>query len=41
MNGPVLDVYVDSKLVGTLTEEAGSGVFTYLPDVPRRASFRC
>jgi len=33
MNGPVLDVYVDSKLVGTLTEEAGSGVFTYLPDV--------
>ena len=34
MSGPILDVYVDSKLVGTLTEEAGSGVFTYLPDVP-------
>ena len=37
MNGPVLDVYVDSKLVGTLTEEAGSGVFTYLPDVPAQS----
>jgi len=31
---PMLDVYVNSTLVGTLTEEARASVFTYFPDVP-------
>ena len=30
----VLDIYCNDVLVGTLTEESPSGVFTYLPDVP-------
>ncbi|HTJ94397.1 MAG TPA: type II toxin-antitoxin system HipA family toxin [Pararobbsia sp.] len=30
----VLDIYCNSTLVGTLTVEAQSGVFTYLPDTP-------
>ncbi|KWR90587.1 type II toxin-antitoxin system HipA family toxin [Cupriavidus sp. IDO] len=34
MKSPILDVYVDAKLVGTLAEEAGGCVFTYPPDVP-------
>lgn len=29
-----LDIYCNSTLVGTLTEEAQRGVFSYLPDVP-------
>ncbi|GAB2919841.1 type II toxin-antitoxin system HipA family toxin [Paraburkholderia jirisanensis] len=33
MNHPVLDVYVHARAVGTLTQEAGQYVFTYLPDV--------
>ncbi|SAL16771.1 type II toxin-antitoxin system HipA family toxin [Caballeronia humi] len=33
---PLLDVYADSTLVGTLTQEAHAGVFTYLPDVAAR-----
>jgi serine/threonine-protein kinase HipA len=34
MSGASLDVYVSGQQVGTLTEEAGQYVFTYLPDVP-------
>lgn len=34
MNERSLDVYVEGRLVGTLTEEVGSYAFTYLPDVP-------
>ncbi|WP_042303682.1 type II toxin-antitoxin system HipA family toxin [Paraburkholderia kururiensis] len=34
MSGATLDVYVNGRHVGTLTEEAGQYVFTYLPDVP-------
>ena len=30
----ILDIYCNSTLVGTLTEEAHSGVFTYLPGTP-------
>ncbi|SAK53819.1 HipA domain-containing protein [Caballeronia calidae] len=31
---PVLDIYCNTKLVGTLTEEAEGGIFTYLPGTP-------
>ncbi|WP_114814761.1 type II toxin-antitoxin system HipA family toxin [Paraburkholderia kururiensis] len=34
MSGATLDVYVNGRQVGTLAEEAGQYVFTYLPDVP-------
>jgi serine/threonine-protein kinase HipA len=34
MSERILDVYVDGRLVGTLTEEVGSYAFTYLPDIP-------
>ncbi|MBN3792787.1 type II toxin-antitoxin system HipA family toxin [Burkholderia sp. Ac-20353] len=34
MSRATLDVYVSGRQVGTLTEEAGQYVFTYLPDVP-------
>lgn len=34
MSDATLDVYVNSRHVGTLTEEVGQYVFTYLPDVP-------
>ncbi|WP_408901752.1 HipA N-terminal domain-containing protein [Paraburkholderia dipogonis] len=30
----VLDIYCNTTLVGTLAEEAHSGVFTYLPGTP-------
>lgn len=34
MSSAPLDVYVSGRLVGTLADEAGRYVFTYLPDVP-------
>lgn len=34
MSSDAFDVYVDERLVGTLVEQAGGCVFTYLPDVP-------
>lgn len=34
MSSAPLDVYVSGRLVGTLVDEAGRYVFTYLPDVP-------